>query len=267
MDEMNRTIIDTNGGWGGNAWGAGLGAFVGAMFGNGGFGWGGNRFGNAGVGYDTGAINAIQEQLGNVQTQIANADRDLLMQASNQNQFVGNLVNQTGDAIVAAVTNGNQNTQAAICGLGRTVQESVFQNTLSQTQNANATNLAMCQGFGGLNANIAQQGFNNQLAIVEQNGANRLQAQELAAQQQQCCCQVLKAVSDEGCANRELQREIQTQAIRDKLAETQAELSAQKAQSNLTAQLTMLANQFSISQQNQTQAIINALKPATTTGA
>ena len=22
MDEMNRTIIDTNGGWGGNAWGA-----------------------------------------------------------------------------------------------------------------------------------------------------------------------------------------------------------------------------------------------------
>lgn len=47
MDEMNRTIIDTNGGWGGNAWGAGLGAFVGAMFGNGGFGWGGNRFGNA----------------------------------------------------------------------------------------------------------------------------------------------------------------------------------------------------------------------------
>ena len=178
---MNRTIIDTNGGWGGNAWGAGLGAFVGAMFGNGGFGWGGNRFGNAGVGYDTGAINAIQEQLGNVQTQIANADRDMLMQTSNQNQFVGNLVNQTGDVIVGAVTNGNQATQNAICNLGQNVQAGIFQNTLSQTQNSNATNMAMAQGFGGLNASIAQQGFNNQLAIVEQNGANRLQAQQLAS--------------------------------------------------------------------------------------
>ena len=256
MDEMNRTIIDTNGGWGGNAWGAGLGAFVGAMFGNGGFGWGGNRFGNAGVGYDTGAINAIQEQLGNVQTQIANADRDMLMQTSNQNQFVGNLVNQTGDAIVGAVTSGNQATQNAICNLGQNVQAGIFQNTLSQTQNSNATNMAMAQGFGGLNASIAQQGFNNQLAIVEQNGANRLQAQQLASQQQQCCCQVLRAIEQEGCANRELQREIQYQNTRDELAKESAENQALKAQLftvNAMAQ--------------QTQAIINALKPTTTTGA
>ena len=112
---MNRTIIDTNGGWGGNAWGAGLGGLIGSWIGNGWGGFGGWNRGNAGVGYDTGAINAIQEQLGNVQTQIANADRDMLMQTSNQNQFVGNLINNTGDAIVGAVTSGNQATQNALC--------------------------------------------------------------------------------------------------------------------------------------------------------
>ena len=200
--------------------------------------------------YDTGAINGIANQLGNVQTQIANADRDLLMQTANSNQFVGNLVNQTGDAIVAAVTNGARDTQAGI-----------FQNTLTQTQNQGATNLAMCQGFGGINSSIA--GLN--LNISEQAGENRLQAQQLAAQQQQCCCQVLQAVEREGCANRELQREIQTQALRDAFTASQSENQALKAQifgTNNNAQQT----QALISAMNaQTQAIITALKPATTT--
>ena len=77
----------------------------------------------------------------------------------------------------------------------------------------------------------------------------------------------MKAISDEGCANRELQREIQYQNTRDELAQTRAQLAASTAQQNLTAQLTVLAGQFAQSQQAQTQAIINALKPATTTGA
>ena len=173
MEEVQRTYIDSNSNpWGGSAWGAGIGGLIGSWIGNGGFGWGYNRGNNSTIGYDTGAINAIQEQLGNVQTQINSADRDFLMQTSNQNQFVGNLINQTGDAIVGAVTAGNQATQGAINGLGRDVQAGIFQNTLTQTQNTGATNLAMCQGFGGinssidkgiglLNANIAQQGFNN----------------------------------------------------------------------------------------------------------
>lgn len=266
MDEVMKTYIPDGGGFGGSAWGAGLGGLVGSWIGNGGFGgFGGARAGGLGVGYDTGAINAIQEQLGNVQTQITNADRDLLMQSANSNQFVGNLVNQTGDAIVGAVTSGNQATQNAICGLGQSVQSGIFQNTLAQTQNSGATNLALSQGFGGLKTVVAEQGFANQLAIVEQNGANRLQAQELASQQKDCCCQVLTAIEREGCANRELQREIQTQALRDKLNETQNALAASVAQSNFQAQINNLANQFAVSQANQTQAIINALKPATTT--
>ena len=91
MDEVTHTILpNTAGGcWGGTALGAGFGGLIGSWLGNGGFGgFGGNR---AGIGYDTGALNGIQGQLNNVSGQIANADRDLLMQTSNQNQFIGNL--------------------------------------------------------------------------------------------------------------------------------------------------------------------------------
>lgn len=232
MDEITHTIMPQGQGWGGTALGAGVGGLLGSWLGNGGFGGFGYRGTAAGVGYDTGAINAIQNQLGNVQTQIANADRDLLMQTSGQNQFVGNLINSTGDAIVGAVNAGARDTQAGI-----------FQNTLTQTQNQGATNLAMCQGFGAINQNITAQG-----------GESRLQAQELAAQQQQCCCQVLRAIEQEGCANRELQREIQTQAIRDTLAAAQAENQALKAQLFNTQAMAA-----------QTAAIINALKPTTAT--
>ena len=251
MDEITRTLIPENGFGGGNALSLGAGAIgglvLGSLWGNGGP-WG-NRNGNNDSAYNSGMLTGIQTQLsdmsiGNLSNAIGSADRDFLAQTSSQNQFLGNLINNTGDAITAAIS----------------------ANTLAETQNSNTTNLAMCQGFGGLNANIAQQGFNNQLAIVEQNGANRLQAQELAAQQQQCCCQVLRAIEQEGCANRELQREIQTQALRDKLCDTQNALAASVAEKNLTEKLTMLSAQLAASQSNQTAAIIAAIqanKPTT----
>lgn len=231
MDEVTHTILPGSGsGWGGTALGAGFGGLIGSWLGNGGFGgFGGNR---AGIGYDTGAINGIQGQLNNISGQIANADRDLLMQTSNQNQFVGNLINSTGDAITGAIAAG----------------------TLAQTQNQGATNLALCQGFGGLNSAI-DRGFGSlNLNVAEQGAQSRLQAQELASQQQACCCQVLRAIEQEGCANRELQREIQTQALRDVLANAQAENAALKAQLFQTNAMNA-----------QTAAIISALKPATTT--
>ena len=230
MDEVTHTILPNSGsGWGG-ALGAGFGGLIGSWLGNGGFGgFGGNR---AGIGYDTGALNGMQGQLNNISGQIANADRDLLMQTSNQNQFVGNLINSTGDAIVGAVTAG----------------------TLAQTQNQGATNLALCQGFGGINSAI-DRGFGSlNLNVAEQGAQSRLQAQELASQQQACCCQVLRAIEQEGCANRELQREIQTQALRDVLVNSQAENAALKAQLFQTNAMNA-----------QTAAIINALKPTTTT--
>lgn len=253
MDEITHTIMPgNNGGWGGTALGAGVGGLIGSWLGNGGFGGFGAGRGAAGVGYDTGAINGMANQLNNVSGQIANADRDLLMQTSNQNQFLGNLLNNTGDAIVGAVTGAARDTQAGI-----------FQNTLTLTQNQGATNLAMAQGFGGIATGLA--GVN--LTITQQGAESRLQAQQLAAQQQACCCEVKTAIEREGCANRELQREIQTQEIRDKLANSQAENQALKAQiftsNNNAAQTQALIAAMTA----QTQAIITALKPAATAAA
>lgn len=60
MDEITHTILPSGtGGWGGTALGAGFGGLLGSWLGNGfgGFGGGWNR---GAVGYDTGAINAIQ---------------------------------------------------------------------------------------------------------------------------------------------------------------------------------------------------------------
>lgn len=244
MDEITHTIMPgNNGGWGGTALGAGVGGLIGSWLGNGGFGGLGAGRG-AGIGYDTGAINGMSNQLGNIQNQIANADRDLLMQTANSNQFVGNLVNTTGDAIVGAVNSAARDNQAGI-----------FQNTLTQTQNQGATNLAMAQGFGGIATGLA--GVN--LTISQQAAESRLQAQQLAAQQQACCCEVKQAIEREGCANRELQREIQFQATRDALAASQAENAALKARIDNSQQTQALMAAMGA----QTQAIINALKPAT----
>lgn len=252
MDEITHTIMPGNsGGWGGTALGAGVGGLIGSWIGNGGFGGLGAGRG-AGVGYDTGAINGMANQLNNVSGQIANADRDLLMQTSNQNQFLGNLLNNTGDALMGAIT-----------GAARDTQTGIFQNTLTQTQNQGATNLTMAQGFGGVATGLA--GVN--LTITQQGAESRLQAQQLAAQQQACCCEVKTAIEREGCANRELQREIQTQEIRDRLANSQAENQALKAQifnsNNNAAQTQALIAAMTA----QTQAIITALKPAATAAA
>ena len=112
MDEITHTIMPSGGQWGGAALGAGVGGLIGSWLGNGGFGGFGAGRGAAGVGYDTGAINGMANQLNNVSGQIANADRDLLMQTSNQNQFLGNLLNKAGGGTPPG-TGGRQYAPAA----------------------------------------------------------------------------------------------------------------------------------------------------------
>ena len=129
------------------------------------------------------------------------------MQTANQNQFMGNLINSTGDAITGAINSS-----------AMSIQNGINQNTLNSIQNNAATNLAVSQGFGGLNAAFNAGVGSLNLNIANQAAESRLQAQQLASQQQQCCCSVLRAIETEGCQNRELQREIQTQNIRDQLA-------------------------------------------------
>ena len=79
----------------------------------------------------------------------------------------------------------------------------------------------------GINNNITTQGYES-----------RLQNQELAAQLQRQHAELSRQIFEENCKDRELQREIQTQQLRDKLNDTQAALAAKDAQINLTNQLT-----------------------------
>lgn len=246
MDEISRTFVDNNG-FGGAGLGAGFigGLVLGSIWNGGGFGGWGNRGAVAGdVGYNSGMLNGIQQQLtdlnnGQTTQAVNNANRDLLLQNCNQTQFLSTAINGVENAIGA--------------------------NTLAQCQNSANLNQGMNNGFNSVNTAILNQGYQNQLAVVQQNGENRLQAQQLANQQQQCCCHTIKAITDEACQNRELQRQIQYENKVDELAQARAMIASLTAQNQINQQLNVLANQFAQSQASQTQAIIDALKPATTT--
>ena len=176
-DEIMHTVLPSSGGnaWGGSALGAGVGGLIGSWLGNGGFGGFGANRGNAVAGYDTGLISGVSAQLNSISSQINNADRDFLMQTANQNQFMGNLINSTGDAITGAINSS-----------AMSIQNGINQNTLNSIQNNAATNLAVSQGFGGLNAAFNAGVGSLNLNIANQAAESRLQAQQLASQQQQC---------------------------------------------------------------------------------
>lgn len=247
MDSMP-TIVETgnrDNGWGGNAWGAGVGGFIGSMFGNGGFGgWGWGNRGNAGqVGADVSLQNGIQ-----------------------------NLSNQAQQNAIATMQASGQ-TQRQVADTGFAIQGGQYQQTIANLQGQNQQNLAMVQGFGGvgqqlcclgksiaqdidqtgdqLNASIQQntvQGMQNtrdigdKLCMTNQNITNQgyqnqLQTKDVLAAMAAQHADIRALIQNENCQDRELIREVATQQVRDKLAETQAELAAQKAQGNLTNQL------------------------------
>ena len=195
------TMIET--GNSGNAWGAGLGAFVGSVLGNGGFGgWGGwNSRGMApGQGVaDVSLANAIEH----VSDQVTQGTIAGMQQGYN-----------SAEAITGAITQG----------------------TFAGMQNTQNISEKLC----GINNNITTQGYEN-----------RVTAQGLTLLVQNSFKDLSHQVFEEGCKNRELQREIATQELRDKYAKSEAENAALKAQINLTQQLT-----------NQTAYIIQQLGTA-----
>lgn len=243
------TIVETGkneNGWGGNAWGAGVGGFIGSMFGNGGFGgwgWGNRGMAPGQVGADVALQNGIQ-----------------------------NLSNQAQQNAIATMQASGQ-TQRQVADTGFAIQGGQYQQTIANLQGQNQQNLAMVQGFGGvgqqlcclgksiaqdidqtgdqLNAAIQQntvQGMQNtrdigdKLCMTNQNITNQgyqnqLQTKDVLAAMAAQHADIRALIQNENCQDRELIREVATQQVRDKLAETQAELAAQKAQGNLTNQL------------------------------
>jgi len=176
--------------------------------------WNGNGFGWGGN--RSGVADAsLANAIEHVSDQVNQGTISALQQSANSNMFMGNLVNSTGDAITGAINQGT------ISGLQST---------------ANISEKLCC-----INNNITSQGYEN-----------RLQAQALAAQLQSQHAALSAQIQQENCADRELMREIASQAVRDKLAETQAKVSALETQINLTNQLSA-----------QTQYLIGQLKTTT----
>ena len=84
----------------------------------------------------------------------------------------------------------------------------------------------LAQAIAGVNQNITNQGYES-----------RLSQQQLALQLTQQHNELLKAIDKEGCANRELQRQIQTEAISGALADAKAQNAILLQNQYLVAQL------------------------------
>ena len=213
MTDVQHTVLDTNNGWGGTALGAGFGGLIGSWFGQGmnGNGWGGNNNNT----YLANQLSAIQSQAvtNGVGTQQA---------VSNASQYVTEAVNSNGRDTTQAINNGTianvqgqGDTKLTIAGLGA---------NLSQAIMGLGANLA--QAIAGVNENITKQGYEA-----------RLSQQQLALQLTEQHNELLKAVDREGCANRELQRQIQTEAIAGALADAKSQVNILKQTQDIVAQL------------------------------
>jgi hypothetical protein len=213
MTDVQHTVLDTNNGWGGTALGAGFGGLIGSWFGQGmnGNGWGG---GNNNT-YLANQLSAIQNQA--VTNGVANQQA-----VSNASQYVTEAVNSNGRDTTQAINNGTianvqgqGDTKLTIAGLGA---------NLSQAIMGLGANLA--QAIAGVNENITKQGYEA-----------RLSQQQLALQLTEQHNELLKAVDREGCANRELQRQIQTEAIAGALADAKSQVNILKQTQDIVAQL------------------------------
>ena len=213
MTDVQHTVLDTNNGLGGTALGAGFGGLIGSWFGQGmnGNGWGG---GNNNT-YLANQLSAIQSQA--VTNGVANQQA-----VSNASQYVTEAVNSNGRDTTQAINNGTianvqgqGDTKLTIAGLGA---------NLSQAIMGLGANLA--QAIAGVNQNISNQGYES-----------RIQAQQLTGMLTAQHAELLKTISDENCRDRELMRQIQTEAIAGALADAKSQVSILKQTQDIVAQL------------------------------
>lgn len=213
MTDVQHTVLDTNNGLGGTALGAGFGGLIGSWFGQGmnGNGWGG---GNNNT-YLANQLSAIQSQA--VTNGVANQQA-----VSNASQYVTEAVNSNGRDTTQAINNGTianvqgqGDTKLTIAGLGA---------NLSQAIMGLGANLA--QAIAGVNQNISNQGYES-----------RIQAQQLTGMLTAQHAELLKTISDENCRDRELMRQIQTEAIAGALADAKSQVNILKQTQDIVAQL------------------------------
>ena len=187
----------------------------------------------------TGDFNTyLANQLSAIQTQaVANgiANREAV---SNLSQHVSDAINSNGRDTNQAINNAN--VQAVKDSGDTRLTISQTGNNVSQLITALGANFA--QAIGTINENITKTSYES-----------RLQQQELVAKLSAQHAELLKAISDENCKDRELMRQIQTETIAGKLAD-------EKAENTVLKQNGLLLTQF-----NQLAQAIAGLKPVTTT--
>ena len=132
---------------------------------------------------------------------------------------------------------GNRGGAVADVGLANSIEhvsDQVNQGTISQLQSASQNQMAtmgasanIANAINGVNVTSLQntQQISNALCNVNQNITNqgyesRLLGQSLASQLASQHADLSRQIFEENCKDRELTREIATQALRDKLAES-----------------------------------------------
>ena len=213
MSDVEHTYVDTNNGFGGPALGAGFGGLIGSWFGQ---GMNGNGFGG-----------------GNNNTYVAN------QLSAIQSQAVSN-----GLATQQAVNTAAQTTTEAINSNGRDTNNAIYASNLANVQGQGNTQLGIAKigtdftaAIMGLGANLAQAIAGVNQNITNQGYENRLSQQQLALQLTQQHNELLKAIDREGCANRELQRQIQTEAIAGALADAKSKVNILEQTQSIVSQL------------------------------
>ena len=216
MSDVEHTYVDTNNGLGGPALGAGFGGLIGSWFGqgmNGGWGNNGNNWAN--------------------NTFLAN------QMSAIQSQAVAN-----GLATQQAVNSAAQTTTEAINSNGRDTNNAIYQSNLANVQGQGATQLGIAntganltQGIMALGANLAQAIAQVNQNITNQGYESRLQAQQLTGVLTAQHAELLKAISDENCKDRELMRQIQTEGISSALLDAKSQVNILKQTQDIVNQL------------------------------
>ena len=266
------TIVETGnnaynpyGAFGGAGW---LGAIGGLILGN---MWGGNGLWGGGRGAgQVGADVALQSGIQNLSNQV----QESTISGLQSSQATQNAINANS---MANVQSQNASTMALMNQMnaqGAGITAGINQNTINQLQGTANVSQQICQLGCNIGQQIDQNGdmtvatinnvsqsisdklcaINNN--ITAQNYENRLQAQALSAQSAQQHAQAMAQNDMQHCQDRELMRQIATEALQGKLTEAQAKIVQLETQ-----------NYVNQSNSQQTLYLIEQLKAQAATAA
>ena len=133
-----------------------------------------------------------------------------------------NLVIDGINGVANTINNMNTSMLQGQCQLqaGGDRNSALLQNTLSQ-------------GFAGINSTITNNGYETRLAINSQS-----------AQQAQCCCDLRQLIAQEGCATRQLIKDVQTDQVRDQLCQERARNAQLETQASINAQTAAIFERY-----------------------